>query len=66
MADKNPRAQCAQALDVGVVGGVRALHVIAKVQQNFGDARHANAADPDEMDGAQMARQLHAKSPVLQ
>jgi hypothetical protein len=26
---------------------------------DFGDARHADAADADEMDGAELGRQLH-------
>src|SRR5690348_16833111 len=29
---------------------VRARHFIAEIEQNFGDAAHANAADPDKMD----------------
>ena len=57
----------AQALDVGVVAQVRALHLMAEVEQHFGDARHADAADADEMDGAELARQFHrsALSSVL-
>ena len=35
--------------------GVRALHGIAEIEQHFGDAGHADAADADEMDGAEFA-----------
>ena len=59
MADKNPRALLAQALGVGVVAGVRALHLVAEIEQNLGDARHADAANADEMNGAKLARQFH-------
>ena len=64
MADEDLGALVAQPLDVGVVGGVRPLDAIALVEQHFGDARHADAADPDEMDGADLARQFHGGSPA--
>ena len=60
MADEHGRALLAQALDVGVVARVRALHLVAEVEQHLGDAGHADAADADEMDGAELARQFHA------
>ena len=60
VADEDGRALLAQALDVGVVARVRALDLMAEVEQHLGDARHADAADADEMDGADLARQFHA------
>ncbi len=45
-------AHAAQALDVGALGDVRALHAVAHAVQDLGDAAHADAADADEMDGA--------------
>ena len=52
MADGDVNAEIAEPLDVGAVGNVRALHLIAQVMQDFGDAAHTNAADADEMQGA--------------
>ena len=60
MPDEYGRAMLAQALDVGVVAGVRALHLVAEIDQHFRDAGHADAADPDEVNGAKLARQFHA------
>ena len=37
---------------------VRSLHPIALIQQNLRYARHANAADPDKMDRADVSRQF--------
>jgi hypothetical protein len=51
-----------QPLDVGVVGGVGALHGIAEIDQHLGDAAHADAADADEMDRSDLARQSHCGS----
>ena len=45
-------ALVAQALDVGAVGRIRALNLIAEIVHDLGDAAHADAADADEMDGA--------------
>ena len=59
MADEHLRALFAQPLDVGVVAGVRALHLVAEVQQHLGDAGHADAADADEVDGPEFAGQFH-------
>ena len=59
VADEHGRAALAQALDVGVVASVRALHRVAEIDQHLGDAGHADAADADEMDGAELARQFH-------
>ena len=51
----NRDALIAQALDVGALGDVRALHRIAEIDQHLGDAAHADAADADEMDRADVA-----------
>ena len=59
VADGDLDALVAQALDVGAVGDVGALHRIAEIAQHLGDAAHADAADADEMDRADVARQFH-------
>ena len=53
-------AALAQPRHVVVVGQVRALHLVAERRHDFGDAAHADAADADEMDGADVARQFHS------
>ena len=58
-------AVLAQPLDIGAVGRVRALHGIAEIVQHLGDAAHADAADPDEMDGSDLARQSHGFLVIL-
>ena len=63
VADRDGRALVAQALHVGDVGGVRALHRVAEIDQHLGDAAHADAADADEMDGADIGRQFHGVDP---
>ena len=50
-------AEVAQAPDVGVLGGVAALHLVIEIVQNLGDAAHADAADADEVDGAEVEGQ---------
>src|SRR5262249_6522966 len=65
MADGNLGALVAQALDVGAVGSVGALHGIAEIDEHLGDAAHADAADADEMDRTDIARQFHALVPRL-
>ena len=64
MADMHGRAPVAQALHVGVLRRVGTLHRVAEVEQHFGDAGHADAADADEMDRAEFCGQSHAGSPV--
>ena len=59
VADEHFCAVLAQALDVGVVARVRALHGVPEVDEDLGDARHADAADADEVDGADFLRQFH-------
>ena len=46
----------AQALDVGALGRVGALNLVAQIVHDLGDAAHADAADADEMDGADVQR----------
>ena len=57
MADGDRDAGLAQPADIGGIGDVAALHRVAEVMQHLGDARHADAADADEMDGADGKRQ---------
>src|SRR5690606_12308517 len=51
----------AQALHIGIERGVRALHDIALIVQDFGDAAHADAADTDEMHRPQGFRHVHER-----
>src|SRR4029450_683821 len=44
-----------EALRHGVRLEIAALHLIAEIQQHFGDAAHATAADSDEGDGVDTA-----------
>ena len=64
MADEDLRPQLLQPLGIGRALGVGALHDIADAQHDLGDAAHADAADADEMDRADVERdgtQLHAE-----
>ena len=63
MADGNFGAFVAQALDVGAVRGIGALHGVAEIDEHLGDAAHTDAADPDEVDRPNVARQFHRPSP---
>ena len=65
MPDVNRDALLAQALDIGAIRGIRTLNAIAERIEHLGDSRHADAADADEMDGAEFARQLHASNGFL-
>ena len=64
VADRNRDALLAQPRDIGAVGRIRALHGVTEIAQDLGDAAHADAADPDEVDGSDLARQSHAMFPV--
>jgi hypothetical protein len=64
VADRNPDAFLAQPRDIAAFGRVRALHGVTEIAQDLGDAAHADAADPDEVDGSDLARQSHAASLV--
>ncbi len=56
VADMHGDAHGAQPLDVGILGHVAALHLVAQIVHDLGDAAHADAADADEMDGADVER----------
>ena len=59
VADRDLDPAVAQALHVVAVGDVGAVHAIVLVGENLGDAAHADAADPDEVDRPDVARQFH-------
>jgi len=64
MADHHFDAETAQALDVGAVGDVAALHLVAEIMHDFGDAAHADAADANEVDDAYVEwRRAHQQPP---
>src|SRR5262249_34676317 len=54
-----------RALGVGVVGGVRALKGVPKIDDPPGDPAHADTADADEVDRTDVARQFHRGSPRI-
>src|SRR5690606_21254113 len=54
-------ALVAQALHIGAVGLVGALHLIAQIVQHLCDAAHADAANADEMHDADCLRHFHAR-----
>src|SRR5439155_19974689 len=62
VADRNRDARLPQPRHVTALGGVRALHGITQIAQDLGDAAHADAADPDEVNGSDLARQSHGCS----
>ena len=57
MADGHRNAGLAQFLDDIAFGHVRALHLVAEPVHDLGDARHADAADADEVDRADVGAQ---------
>src|SRR5712675_2132016 len=65
MSEPDARAEPLQVLGHRVGLEVRALHPVAQVQQHFGDAAHAAAADADEMNRVDAAHALaHAATPA--
>src|SRR5690606_33429497 len=60
-----PDAFLLEALDVVVVRRIRALHRVAEIVHDLGDARHADAADTDEMNGTKLRRQFHGIFPLF-
>src|SRR5207247_2240583 len=50
MLEAQPHAERREPLGGGIDGEVRAADLVAEVDQHLGDARHACAADADEMD----------------
>ena len=66
VADRDRDAGVLQAAHVGAVADVAALHGVAQRVQHLGDARHADAADAHEVDGADAEWQRpHACSPSV-
>ena len=59
MPDEDLDALVAQALDIGALGLVRALDLVAERVQHFRDAAHADPADADEVNEADALRHLH-------
>ena len=57
MADRDFHPEFLQPAHVRAVGNVAALHLVAEVMQNLGDAAHADAADADEMQRADIEGQ---------
>src|SRR3546814_4203213 len=65
MPDRDLDSLFSQSLDDIAIGDVAALHLIAEIVHDLGDARHADAADADEMDGADVGRDAaHHLSPA--
>ena len=60
MAERDARAELRETLGDGVRLEVRALHLVAEVDEHFGDAAHAAAADADEVDGVDAAHAVAA------
>ena len=56
MPDRNEDSALAQSLDHIAFSDVRALHFVTQIVHDFGNARHADAANPDEMDRADIGR----------
>ena len=59
VADRDIDALLAQPHHIGAFRCIGALHRVAEIAQHLGDAAHADAADADEMNGADLARQSH-------
>jgi hypothetical protein len=64
VADGDGDALVAQAANIGALGNIRALHGVAEIAQYLGDAAHADAADPDEVNRSDLARQSHGWFPA--
>src|SRR6202000_167590 len=52
VADSDGNAHCLEAFDIGAFGNVRALNLVTEIVHDLGNAAHADAANADEMDGA--------------
>ena len=64
MADHHLHAELGDAAGIGTLGDVAALHLVAEIVQNLGDAGHPDAADTDEVDETEIERQRpHAATP---
>src|SRR5262249_57562494 len=64
MADGNFPTLIAQALDVGAIRGVGTLHGVAEIDEHLRDTAHTDAANADEMDRPDVARQFHGIFPL--
>src|SRR5689334_11262314 len=62
VADMHLDAHGAQAPDIGAFGGVAALNLVAQIVHDLGDAAHADAANADEMNGADIQRDAGGNS----
>ncbi len=65
VADEDLHALRAQPLGVGAFLGVGARHLVAEVLHHRGNARHADAANADEMNGTGVERNGAADHGVL-
>jgi len=64
VTDMNLDSEVAQALDVRAVGNVAALHAVAEIVHDLGYPAHADSADPDEVQGADIeGHRVHAATP---
>src|SRR5215208_4093166 len=64
MTDGDRDPGLAQFLDDIAFGNVGALHLVAQAVHDLGDARHADAADADEVNRAEIGpERLHAGTP---
>ena len=61
MADDNGNALRAQTLHIGAVDRIGAAHAVAEIVHDLGDAAHADAADADEMDRADVEGNARAQ-----
>ena len=57
VADRDRNAELGEPPGVGAFGEIAALHLVAEIVQDLGDAAHADAADADEMDRADRSGQ---------
>src|SRR5262249_60325303 len=64
MADGNFPTRIAPALDVCAIRGVGTLHGVAEVDEHLRDTAHTDAANADEMDRPDVARQFHGIFPL--
>src|SRR5258706_13042969 len=66
MAERDTGGGLREGLGHGVALDCAALHLVAQVQQHFGDAAHAAAADADEMNRVDAAHALvHGAAPAI-
>src|SRR5690606_32836874 len=61
VADFYLDALAGEAFHIRAFGLVGAAHAIAEIGEHFGDAAHADAADADDMDGAEGGREFHGR-----